>query len=127
MKISLAEWKTIENALRDLHRAAEVADSRIADIMLDHARAGNNTEKKLLTSISDKVHELRMKSFFNDVHPQSEWTGGDSDLASNHKLREPNICPLPRRHFTVKEMAEVGAENHGACSWTFDPAEKESP
>jgi len=122
MKISLKEWKTIEGHLRAMHKLIEITDSKISSIMFEHHGAGNTAEAELLRELSDKVHELRGVSNFNGgVHPQSEWMGGNSDSPENHKLREPNCCPAPRRYFTPEEMAEAGAENHGPVSWSFNP------
>jgi hypothetical protein len=122
MKITLREWKEIEAALDAMRKAIEHADCLTTDVMFKHYDAGNKDSYNLLGELNKQVHDLRGQASLGmlmSVHPQSEWMGGDSDNPKNHKLREPNCCPAPRRYFTAEEMEEVGAENQGPCQWTF--------
>lgn len=118
MKITLKQWKTLEVALAQANQALTDAWHRFSELAIDHDRAGNKTEAEFLTSHFQKLCEMReaMPAAYL-FHPQSEWLGGNSDDPENHKLKEPNIAPLPRRRFTDAEVAEAGLVCIGPCQW----------
>ena len=101
MQIKLKDWKRLEGIIANLRKAIEIADCQSFDIACEYP--GDTTESETLHNLNGQIHELRGKaSLLLDCHPQSEWTGGNSDDPKNHRLREPNCCPAPRRYFTAK-------------------------
>lgn len=123
MQITLKQWKEIEALLKGVTRAVEHADCAIFAMYGEYHTAGHplreTPEQRMLLDIWERVHELRTAIVFHDVHPQSEWMGGNSDNPKNHKLREPNCVPAPRRRFTDTEIEEAGAVCHGPVQWSF--------
>lgn len=118
MKISLKDWKQVEAAFRDVRKAVETADAVVFTAAAKYKF--ETPEGALLKKLWEELHELRQTLRTTaELHPQSEWLGGDSDNPQNHVLREPNICPLPRRRFTPEEITEAGAVCHGPVQWTF--------
>lgn len=119
MKISLKQWKQIETVFVNLRKAIEHADCEMFRLAKEHPL--ESPEGELLIRLWTEIHDIRqeMRASY-DLHPQSEWMGGCSDDPQNHKLREPNICPLPRRKFTTEEIREAGAVCHGPAQWSFD-------
>jgi hypothetical protein len=129
LKITLKQWKQIEAAQNAIRQAIEAADTLTWAIYDQHHKTGTppqgSEEEGMLLEINRRIHRLREEaSMLCDVHPQSEWMGGASDNPKNHKLREPNCAPMPRRYFTPEEMAEVQAECHGPVQWTFGDTDK---
>ncbi len=121
MKLSLKEWKQVEGIFRDLRKAVEHAD--VALFKLANEKGLSTPEGELLMKLWMEIHDIRQEMRTTaELHPQSEWTGGVSDDPRNHKLREPNICPLPRRYFTPEELKEAGAVCHGPVQWRFNDA-----
>ena len=121
MKITLKDWVKMDEIVRNLKHAIEVADSQSFDLLKNYHKAGESLdtpEVLMIMKLNNQLHNLRQEAgFLLDCHPQSEWMGGDSDDPKNHKLREPNCCPAPRRHFTQEEMVEAGMVCHGPCQW----------
>lgn len=120
MNISLKDWKELDRIRRTLINAIEVADSQSFDIWQKYHVIGSaeTPASSLIFKFNTQIHEVRNEAgMLMDTHPQSEWTGGDSDNPKNHKLREPNCCPLPRRKFTQEEVDEANLECLGPCQW----------
>jgi hypothetical protein len=121
MRISLSDWKRLEGIVADVKKVIEVADSQTFDILCQYHSVGDKAETELLAKLNRDIHDLRQQaSLLLDCHPQSEWMGGDSDNPANHRLREPNCCPAPRRHFTAEEVAEAKLHCEGPCQWRSD-------
>ena len=122
MKISLKHWRVLDNIVKELKHAIEVADSQSFALFDEYHKPGealNTPEVRAIMKLNGQIHELRQQaSMLMDCHPQSEWMGGDSDNPKNHKLREPNSCPAPRRYFTDAEIEEAKMVCHGPCDWT---------
>lgn len=119
MKISLKQWTQIESVFQGLRKAIEHADCELFRLANQHEL--NSPEGQLVIKLWTEIHDIRQEMRTTaELHPQSEWTGGPSDDPRNHKLREPNICPLPRRKFTPEEIAEAGAVCHGPVQWSYD-------
>lgn len=122
MKITLKEWKEIERAMKLAATAIAAAENTVCDIAWAHRKKRNIPEYDLLNKLMVEIHEARdAMPNTAPVHPQSEWMGGDSNDSNNHKLREPNICPLPRRKFSPEEIEEAGAVCLGPVQWEFPP------
>lgn len=118
MNISLKQWKRIEQILTNLRQAAEHADCKLFELIGSFDTT--SPEYELLLKIYQEVHAVRqITPSTYQVHPQSEWMGGDPDESRNHRLREPNCCPTPRRYFTEFEIRDAGAECLGPCQWVF--------
>lgn len=117
MKITLKEWRQIAQACEKLQAAKDHAARVIVDIALMHLRAGHTDESEMLLELETKLNNIVIDAA--SVQPQSEWMGGNSHDPKNHRLREPNRCPMPRRHFTAEELAEVGAQCFGPCDWVY--------
>ena len=120
MKINLKQWKETERAVQALRQAIAHAEDVVMQQVMASERGSD--EEKLLMRIMKDVHEVREQASLGtlmQLHPQSEWMGGDSDNPSNHKLREPNCCPMPRRYFTAEEVEEAGAVCFGPVHWKF--------
>lgn len=101
-----------------MRKAIEQADVDLFKLVREHDN--DTAERNLLMQLWTEIHDVRQELRTTaELHPQSEWMGGNSDDPQNHKLREPNICPLPRRYFTPEEIAEAGAVCHGPVQWTF--------
>lgn len=121
MRISLKQWKAIEQAIGDARKALTLADTALLDVYMEYPEG--SPERGVLQVMLDRMHPVQQAlACVPDCHVQSEWTGGTSDDPKNHRLREPNICPSPRRKFTPNEIKEAGAVCHGPCLWTFDGA-----
>lgn len=119
MEIRLKTWKTIERAVAQLTRS--VHDFEIAILELTKLHPIGSKEGEVLVELMRQATMMREAApSAHMYHPQSEWLGGNSDDPGNHALREPNICPLPRRRFTPDEIAEAGAVCHGPVQWTFE-------
>ena len=120
MNISLKDWKELDRIRRTLISAIEVAGSQSFAVFCKYHETGasETPESSLIFKFNQQLHDLRERTWWLiDTHPQSEWTGGDSDNTNNHKLREPNCCPLPRRKFTQEEVDEANLECLGPCQW----------
>ena len=118
MNISLKDWKELERIVANLKQSLAQADNRIFSILRDYHSNELLPEEQLILKLAGQVHNLRdQASLLMDCHPQSEWLGGDSDNPDNHTLREPNCCPMPRRHFTKEEIAEAKLVCEGPCHW----------
>jgi hypothetical protein len=115
--ITLAQWKEIEAA----YRSAWVELNKCTKLMTRLASEHFNDAKTvdLIMKMRDDIDEAAFHVSPQSVHPQSEWTGGDSDDPKNHTLREPNIVGLGAGHFPKEQLEEAGAKNHGPCDWEF--------
>ena len=119
MQISLKDWMVMEGAVKRIKEALD-AEWRTVFALLP---AGNNTpEAQMIMKLVGQIDLVREQAgFLMDCHSQSEWTGGNSDDPKNHKLREPNCCPLPHRKFTAEEVAEANMVCDGPCQWRKGP------
>ncbi len=105
-------------AVADLKRATEKAEDLV--FTLASRFPTGSIEFITLFKLSNEIHEIRQAAPTTYMYqPQSEWMGGNSDDPKNHKLREPNICPLPHRKFTPEEIEEAGAVCLGPVQWVF--------
>lgn len=120
MNISLKQWKEVHDAVTALKRTLETTESVIFTIASRFPTG--SPEFNLLFRLSNEIHQVRQDApAAYPFCPQSEWMGGDSDDPKNHKLREPNCCPLPHRKFTPEEIKEAGAVCHGPVQWEYHP------
>ena len=120
MRITLTEWKQLEQIIGSVRSVIEKANGDTFALLMKYhsGRQPETPESELLWRINQALHELRASVYvLPDVHPQSEWLGGDSEDPNNHTLREPNCCPMPRRRFTKEEIAEAKLECLGPCQW----------
>lgn len=125
MNIPLTTWKRLDKLKRKLLAGAKEAEQEAFMIWMEAAKGDKpeTAETALLLAIAEKFNEVyELACLLPDVTPQSEWTGGNSDDPRNHKLREPNCCPLPRRKFTADECAAAGLVCHGPCDWSSEKA-----
>lgn len=122
MQISLKDWKEIENSIIQLKKVLNDTHTTLLE-KLDKQK-GNKAEYELLSKMIGQLLEVEQEMSYgllnsSNLHPQSEWLGGNSDNPNNHALREPNAVPMPRRRFTAKEISEANAECLGAVHWVF--------
>lgn len=120
MNISLKDWKELDRIRKLVIKTIEIAESQSFAVFCKYRETGasETPESSLIFKFNQQLHELREPAWLlMDTHPQSEWMGGDSDNPKNHKLREPNCCPLPRRRFTQEEVDEANLECLGPCQW----------
>ena len=115
--ITLAQWKEIEKH----YKSARVELNKCTKLMTQLYMGHREDEKtaELIMKMRDDIEEAAFHVSPQSVHPQSEWTGGDSSLPQNHTLREPNIVGLGSGHFPKEQQKEAGAVNHGPCQWEF--------
>lgn len=123
MNITLKEWREVETTFAGIKKAIEIGSCRLWEIASKYKL--DTPEGKLLVKLWTELQDLRQEFRTTaELHPQSEWMGGPSDDPKNHKLREPNICPLPRRKFTEAEIAEAGAVCLGPVQWRYDETQR---
>lgn len=122
MKVSLKQWKEVEAIVSDLKKRMHAASAKIL-LIADQFKFPEPEFQTLHAIAWDIQRAEEQVPASAQLHPQSEWVGGNSDDPKNHKLREPNICPMPRRHFTPEEIAEARAVCNGPCQWDFKPPE----
>lgn len=97
MKITLQQWRRINQLISQAEAALKAADDLIVETSLEHNREGNEAECLLLLDLSRKINEGGPNGWGYMTHPQSEWTGGPSDDPKNFTLREPNIINMGKR------------------------------
>ncbi len=107
MKISLAQWMEINRLHQQAIKAINALDFKLMEIAINRNPDTTDFLNKLVDIVADaKADLLRI-----DPMPQSEWMGGPTSgpESKNTKtyMREPHVCPLPRRYFTAAEVAEA--------------------
>lgn len=117
MDLSLVEWRLLYG---DIRRARQrINDLGHTLLTLSSLHKGPVEQELLLPLIEICDQALEILPEASSYYPQSEWMGGDSDDPKNHKLREPNAVPAPRRYFTDAELKEAGAECLGPVQWRY--------
>lgn len=117
-KITLSQWKEIEASYREASQAIGKSEKLLRGLVFMHRGDENTVEllKKMLDNLDDASFNISPYQ----VHPQSEWTGGDPDDPKNHTIREPNIIGLGAGRFPPEQIEEANATCHGPCDWTFE-------
>jgi len=114
MKISLKDWVHLAETVNEVRHRLRDVDSHLLAMLLKYHDDPKAVE--LIVKYLKATDDVCLPS---DIHPQSEWMGGDASDPKNHKLREPNAVGLGRRYFTEAEVEEARAICNGPCDWSF--------
>jgi hypothetical protein len=90
MNITLQEWLEIHRAAREARIVLDKLDSVLSNVHLKHFR--DDDVANFITTMQDRLADGRFIT--SSLHLQTEWTGGDSSVAENHGLREPNALNI---------------------------------
>lgn len=117
MQISLKDWKHLDTVVHDVKEAIKHAEYEVFEVAMRNIPLGVPEKEVMSKLLRDMQDICQQASLLMDCHPQSEWVGGDSDNPKNHRLKEPNCCPAPRRQFTPEEVEEADLVCLGPCQW----------
>jgi len=105
MNITLQQWQEIDAKHRIAKQALNDLEHALRMTALDHVQQdkGITPETSLLLDFAGYAEDALCQILRFDPHPQSEWMGGNSRLARNFKIREPNCVPMPRGYLSEEE------------------------
>lgn len=81
-----AKWRRLARLWRE-------ASQRLETIRLELLTELNVTEGRAIEEAEQAIDAVKGNCYM--FTPQSEWTGGDSEVAENHKIRPPHIVNSP--------------------------------
>ena len=106
MKITLSQWRRINEAIKTAEAALKAADDIILETAFDQHDQENHPEVALLLNLSRMLNENGPGGWGYMTHPQSEWLGGTTEgpnPTARYGLREPNIVNMGKR-FSAEEV-----------------------
>lgn len=111
MKITLAQWLTLDKLRKEAVASLNALETAFQMIALEHDKAKNEEEVRHLMRQTEKIEEALTELGTINTDCQSEWMGGPTSgpHSKNTKtyIREPQFTGKRHRHFTTKEVAEA--------------------
>lgn len=108
MKITLSEWRELAQKQMLAKVALNDLESSMVTIALKHNAEGNKEESLLIFRLLNMATDAGLELSRIDVHPQTEWMGGDSSNPKNFKLREPHCVGLGSARDYLEEEVPDG-------------------
>lgn len=89
------QWTSLETHAKRSHEA--LSSLLVATLIQASQTDDTETQEKLLEMsirVGDALNSVSGLAYL--LHPQPEWTGGDSSEPANHVLREPHLIGMRR-------------------------------